>query len=94
MDEVYDKTIKPGDLVTAYSKGFHRVTAVKPRPHNTPIIATVAVLTSAYKKAPAKKAECDAAYCRKTSIAGIKQMIRDEISELERASDALDELLK
>lgn len=54
----YDPTIKPGDVVTGYHKGFWIVTKVTPRPGNTPHIE--------YRRIDKKVTNgCDASYCRK-----------------------------
>lgn len=68
VKSIYDETIKVGDLVTAYEKGFHRVTEIKPRRKDTPLIMYVRVFGANGKPVSSKQhLGCDAAYVRKAS---------------------------
>lgn len=53
-----DLTIKPGDVITAYHKGYWKVTKVIPRANSTP--------TFEYTKIGGKGSKsCDGSWCRK-----------------------------
>jgi hypothetical protein len=71
----YDPTIKEGDLITGYHKGFWIVTKVTPRPGNTPHIE--------YRRIDKKVTNgCDASYCRKVDPEALRREMIDEANKL------------
>lgn len=74
-----DLTIEPGDIITAYHKGFWKVTKVTPRKSNTPVIE--------YTKIGGKGTKsCDGAYCKKV----IPEVLHAEmIAEADRVYEML-----
>lgn len=94
----YDETIKVGDIIIAYHRGFHRVTKIEDRSKvrskydrsDSPLFHYVMVFDS---KGNAKKKgainSCDAMYCRKATEA-----IPVEIKRLEDQIVAYNAILK
>ncbi len=86
----YDETIKVGDIISAYQKGFHRVTEIRDRGANaTPLIGyeTVARENGTLAKTSSVK-HCDASYCR--HAAGV---IKEEVEKHMQAVGKLQFLL-
>ena len=75
------KRAKVGDIVFAYNKGIHRVTAITDGCGCGKCFHTVALLDSTFKKTPARKNCCDGAYIRLTSKEELAKMIQDYTQE-------------
>lgn len=71
----YDKSLKPGDYVSGYSKGIHKILEIgpersdyyKPTELIPPLAKLVQVLTVDMVKSPKRKSECDITYCHKVT---------------------------
>lgn len=62
---IYDDELKPGDLITAYQKGYHEFIAYEDRgPKQVPLILYKRKFDSNGKPSKSKVLTCDAAYCR------------------------------
>lgn len=84
----YDDTLKPGDLITTYYKGYFSFVKFTNRGNkNTPLATFIKVADTNGKSCKSKKAqECDASYCRK-AVEYIKAEIeknKQSIIELEK----------
>lgn len=72
----YDSSIKPGDVITAYHKGYWRVDKVTDRgKHSAPYIE----YTRIGKKG---KNSCDAGYCSKIDPQALYQSMVDEAEQI------------
>lgn len=71
----YDPTIQPGDIITAYHKGYWKVTKVIPRADNTPTFEYIRIDKKGSKS-------CDASYCRKVDPNELYQTLVDEAAQL------------
>jgi len=71
----YDKTIKVGDIVTGYYKGYWRVVEVRKRKEYAPIIVGELVLDSNGNKAKKKRNEWDSSYSKKITLCEVKKII-------------------
>lgn len=80
----YDDTIKVGDLVTGYHKGFHEVKEIVHRgPDVTPLIRYICKFNAKGVKSKGVENCCDASYCKKVSNQ-IDNIISEKIKEVER----------
>lgn len=71
----YDPTIKAGDIITAYHKGYWKVDLVMPRAGSTPSLY--------YTKVGGKSSKsCDASYCRKVDPEALHKQMIDEADKL------------
>jgi hypothetical protein len=78
----YDPTIKAGDIVTGYHKGYWKVDLVMPRAGSTPLI----YYTRIDKKG---KKSCDASYCRKIDPVALRdQMVAEAILLCDKLMEA------
>ena len=101
----FDNDIKPGDLITAYHAGFHRVTEVKRRFYTAydeecgrgkegdeynSLIVYQTVLTAKYKITKSKKEKCsDASFCQKLTKQAIEERRKKLIDEINQGTDVL-----
>lgn len=90
MKLTYDKTIKVGDIVTGYYKGYWRVTNVEQRNnytmgsktyHPAPLITAELVLDSNGMKAKRRTANWDISYSKKITKEVVQQIIDQEVAE-------------
>lgn len=88
----YDKTIKVGDIVTAYHKGFHRVLKIENRHnmvvggktyHPSPLVTLELVLDSNGKKARPKETSCDINWCKKIDMNEVNKIITYDLEFFE-----------
>lgn len=78
-----DLTLTPGDIITAYHKGFWKVTKVTPRKSNTPVVE--------YTKIGGKgNKSCDGSYCRKVDP---EALYREMVAEADRVYAMLMEAM-
>ena len=70
------KQFKVGDIITAYHKGYHRITLIEDRQQSntgrykgtdSPLIHYTCILDSNGQPSKARKNECDALYCRRVT---------------------------
>jgi hypothetical protein len=88
---MYDTTIKVGDLITAYHKGYWRVTKITPRRYGEndlkpegakagdeydPLFTYEKVLSADFKPCRKVAEECDASYCKKVTKEQLDKMIQ------------------
>lgn len=99
----YDKTIKVGDIVTGYYKGYWRVTVIVERPRESlngtiytpaPLIHGELVLDSNGKKAKKRRESWDISYSRKVDRAMVEKIITNDQEAFETKKNNLLELLK
>lgn len=88
----YDKTIKVGDIVTAYQKGYWRVDEIEVRSnfnlanktyHPDPLLKLTLLLDSNGKKARARKSECDINWCKKIDMNEVNKIITYDLEFFE-----------
>jgi len=83
MSFEYDKTIKVGDVVTGYDKGYFIVTGIVPRKDNNPIVEYIKIANESYNFIKSNKVlSCDIYYCKRVEA----QVILDKIKALENAA--------
>ena len=79
----YDPTIKPGDLITAYHKGFWIVTKVTQRKGSTPYLE--------YRHINKKVSNgCDSSHCRKVDP---ETLHKEMVAEADKVRDMLLKVL-
>jgi len=105
----YSNGVKVGDIITAYSKGYHRVVNIHRR-FNTKhdeemnfgkmgeefnsIIEYKMVMDSKYKlKKNGKTDSCDAEYCKVVTLSAIKAEKLEKVKALSEGYDQLIEML-
>jgi hypothetical protein len=93
--------IKVGDLITAYHKGYHRVTAVTRRfgpqyasnrsagDEQSPLITYDQVLDSNGKQKKRAGLDCDAAFCRKVTMWNLVDETRETITTAIKKQNAV-----
>lgn len=98
----YDKTIKVGDIVTAYQKGYWRVLDIEPRNNITvgsktirpnPLVTLELVLDSNGKHAKRKESKCDIWYCKKIDLNEVNKIITYDLEFFETKKQNLLELV-
>lgn len=98
----YDKTIKVGDIVTAYHKGFHRVLKIENRSnmavggktyHPAPLVTLLLLLDSNGKKASRKETSCDISWCTKIDMNEVNKIITYDLEFFEIKKQNLLELV-
>lgn len=67
----YDGSIEPGNVVTGYHKGYHKVLKVTPRNDSAPLIQYANIKNGKVK-------ECDASYCTKVDPETVYRSMIDE----------------
>jgi len=85
---IWDETLKIGDLITTYHKGYWKLVNITPRKGSPPMFH----YTKSFKPdgtpiAGKATMECDASYCRNA-----KGVIADELSKLNRQIAALSKI--
>jgi hypothetical protein len=89
-----DNTIKVGDLVTGYHKGFHRVISVG-QPYagaSTYLVYYEAVLDSKCNPVRSKtKRSCDLSYCRKIDKEYLVKVAESHQTQLTNLKNAIGE---
>lgn len=86
----WDDTLSVGQLVTAYKKGYHIVTAIEHRDGHPPLIKYVQVVTPAGKRCKSQTQQvCDASYVRSLSKEKIVDIFRDEVAAATSKRDNL-----
>jgi len=87
----YDETLKPGDMITAYRKGYHEFIKFEDRGNKVvPLVHYKQIYNENGKPCKPKIVfQCDAAYCRR-AIDYIEKAIEKKTQELK----ALKEILK
>lgn len=87
---IYDDKLKPGDLITAYEKGYHEFIKYENRGENTaPLIYYKKVYNFNGRKCNSKTIlTCDAVYCRQAREYILKS-IRDKETEIEFLKDII-----
>ena len=105
----HDKGIVEGDLITAYHKGFHKVTGVERRFHTkedekrnygkegneySSLILYQTVLNAKYGVSKGKKVKrCDSAYCKKVTIEAVEVTRKEAVDVANKGAEGLLELL-
>jgi len=105
---VFDKDLKPGDVIRAYNKGIHRVTKVERRfftkedeqknygklnkEYNS-LIYYDRILNGNLEPSKKLKTCCDAAFCVKLNIKSVYKEKDEKIKELEEGYQRLLDLL-
>jgi len=78
----YNDTLKPGDLITTYFKGYFTFIEYKPRGKCSPIVRFKLVADSnGNLRKGTKVMECDACYCE-LATEHIKKAIEDRKTEI------------
>lgn len=87
----YDETLKPGDMITAYRKGYHEFIKFEERGTEiVPLVHYKQIYNDNGKPCKSKTIyQCDGAYCRR-AIDDINKQIEKKTQEL----TALKEILK
>ena len=85
--------IKVGDIITAYHKGFHRVTEIQKRHGTTPLIYYYKVLDSNYNKCKPKKNCCDAYWCERITLEGLKKEFERQCAHFQTKFKIIETLL-
>ncbi len=87
---IYDETFEPGDLITAYEKGYHEFIKYENRGETTvPLVYYKRVYNFNGKKCNSKTIKaCDAAYCRRA-----KEHIINSIEEKEEEIKLLTQII-
>lgn len=81
----WDKTLKVGDLIVAYRKGFHEITRIEPRRDHSPLVHYKERYMSNGKPSNRKTIHtCCGGYCKRAS-----EVLPERIKE---AEDALTRL--
>lgn len=86
----YDETLKVGDIITAYNKGYHKLEEIKERNDSTPLFfySLFAKEDGTIRTNPKKIINsCDASHCRRAS-----EIIDAEIQESENKLASLQNL--
>lgn len=74
----FDNTIKVGDIVTGYHKGYWRVTSIEDRGSVNPLVTYEKVLDSNRNPCGKTEKQCDMGYCKKMDKSElVKQMSKD-----------------
>jgi hypothetical protein len=84
---VYEDGFKPGDVITAYKKGYHVFVDYKQRGvKEAPLVIYQRVFNFNGKPSKGKKTSCDAAYCRYATDFIEKKIVKlkEQISLLEK----------
>lgn len=88
----YDETIVPGDLITAYHKGYWQViNVVKRGTRSAPLIEYKQVAKSNGTKGSGKVQSCDASYCLKLTVAEVQKLHQAELEASHNKFHALME---
>jgi hypothetical protein len=92
---IFNKSIKVGDLVTSYTKGFSEVIKIEPRhATETPLVHYNQKFTEDGKPFKNKTIRhCDSSYCRKANEV-IPSMINKKKKEIEMLTHILESLPK
>lgn len=87
---MYDETLKVGDIITTYHKGYHKLEEIEKRGNATPLFfySLFAKEDGSIRTQPKKiMKSCDASYCRRAS-----EVIDGEIQEAENRLASLQNL--
>jgi len=78
----WDDTIQVGDLVTAYEKGYHIVTAIHHREYNPPLIYYKRVVSDSGKdvKSGGKPLVCCISYASKVTREMVNKVYKEEMN--------------
>ncbi len=89
-----DFGIRPGDLITAYHKGYHRVTGIQRRffdkKPTTSWVTYTQILTIDGKESPKRKRDGDASHC---TIVTIDDLEKERIIAIKSTNDRIDTLI-
>ncbi len=93
------KDLKPGDMITAYKSGYHRVVRVEQREYLggpiAPLIHYLTVLSSKFKPVKSKKEHrCDLFYCRKVTLESVRLEFQKKTQELTEGHGRLIQFLQ
>ena len=87
-----DETLKVGDLITAYHKGYHEIVTFEERDDCAPLVHFKTRFKSDGKPANSKRIMCcDMGYCRHAEI-GLTNEIRRKEEEIEKLKTILSTL--
>jgi hypothetical protein len=83
MSFKFDTNIKVGDLITAYQKGFHRVTELTPGGSSGTLVHYKRVLSDKGRKSKGSIQVCDGSYCKKMDMVEVGEYIDTARMEFE-----------
>lgn len=89
---IIDETLKTGDLITAYHKGYHEIVTIEERNDCAPLVYFKTRFKSDGEPTNSKKIMmCDMGYCRHAEI-GLANEIRRKEKEIEKLKAILSTL--
>lgn len=84
-----DNGIKIGDIITAYHKGYHRVTDIIPRKGAMSLIQYKMIMDSKLNKRRGNEKTCDASYCTVITRPYIEKLKKDQVEHFINGFDLL-----
>ena len=91
--------LKKGDFITAYVKGFHKVTRVEEYPFpatkgGKPLVYYTRILNSNGNKAPSREYFCNIGFCEKITQGTIDARFVATMKQAKKLKEATENLIK
>jgi hypothetical protein len=89
MSLTFDTNIKVGDLITAYEKGFHRVTGLSEHAQYGTMVEYKRVLSDKGTISKGSIRTCNGSYCKKMDVIAVEEYLKKAFADYKLLRDNL-----